>query len=291
MQTPATAGPNAEQVAYWNLQGGPKWVTFQSLLDEQIAPLGLATMDRARIAPGERALDVGCGCGQTTLQLAERVGASGSVTGVDISTPMLARARERAAEQGLRNLRFLEADAQEAKLGEAAFELVFSRFGVMFFADPKAAFANLCRSLVPGGRVAFVCWQELARNPWMAVPMRAAAQHVTLPAPAAPDAPGPLAFADPGRVRGILTGAGFREIAIEPLEGLIVVGGAGSSLEQAAAFLLQAGPLARALRDAPAAPLDRIAEAVREAIAPHATPNGVRMGYGAWVVCARAGAA
>jgi SAM-dependent methyltransferase len=291
MQTPAAAGPNAEQITYWNQQGGPKWVAYERLLDEQISPLGLAAMDRARVAPGECVLDVGCGCGQTSLQLAERVGAGGSVTGIDISAPMLARARERAAQLGARNLRFLEADAQEAKLGEAAFNLVFSRFGVMFFADPKAAFANLRRSLAPSGRVAFVCWQELARNPWMAVPMRAASAYLPPMPPPAPEAPGPLAFADPGRVRSILGGAGFREIAIEPLEGLVVVGGASSSLEQAAAFLLQAGPLARALRDAPAAPVDRITDAVREAIAPHATPNGVMMGYGTWVVCARAGAA
>jgi SAM-dependent methyltransferase len=248
-------------------------------------------MDRARVAPGERVLDVGCGCGQTSLQLAERVGASGSVTGIDISAPMLARARERAAEQSLRNLRFLEADAQAARLGAGVFDLVFSRFGVMFFADPGAAFANLHGSLAPGGRIAFVCWQELARNPWMAVPMRAAAQHLQLPPPPPPDAPGPLAFADPERVRGILTGAGFREVAIEPLEGRLSVGGSTSGPEQAAQFLLEAGPLSRALRDAPAASLPRIAAAVREAIAPFATPNGVMMGYGAWIVLARAGAA
>jgi SAM-dependent methyltransferase len=290
MQTPAP-GPNAEQIAYWNQQGGPKWVAYQRLLDEQISPLGLAAMDRARVAAGERVLDVGCGCGQTSLQLAERVGAGGAVTGIDISAPMLARARERAAQLGGRNLRFLEADAQEAKLGEAAFDLVFSRFGVMFFADPKAAFANLRRSLAPGGRLAFVCWQELARNPWMGIPLRAAAPFLPPMPPADPQAPGPLAFADPERVRGILTAAGFREAAIEPLEGSMAVGGASSTPEQAAAFLLEAGPLARALRDAPAAPIDRIEAAVREAIAPFATPSGVRMGYGAWVVSARAGAA
>jgi len=291
MQPAAATGPNAEQIAYWNQQGGPKWVTHQRLLDEQIAPLGLAAMDRAGVAPGERILDVGCGCGQTTLQLAERVGAGGSVTGIDISAPMLARARERAAQQGVPDLRFLEADAQEAELGTSAFDLIFSRFGVMFFADPKAAFANLRASLDPAGRVAFVCWQGLERNAWMAVPMRAAAPHLGPLPPPAPDAPGPLAFADPGRVRSILTGAGFREVAIEPLEGSLVVAGAGSGPEQAAGFLLQAGPLARALRDAPEASLARIAAAVRDAIAPHATPNGVMMGYGAWIVLARAGAA
>jgi SAM-dependent methyltransferase len=291
MQTSSAPGPNAEQVAYWNQQAGFQWVTYQQMLDDQISPLGLAAMDRARVAAGERVLDVGCGCGQTSLQLAERVGAGGSVTGIDISAPMLARARERAAELGARNLRFLEADAQEAKLGEGVFDLVFSRFGVMFFADPKAAFANLRASLKPSGRVAFVCWQGLERNAWMAVPMRAAAQHLALPPPPAPGAPGPLAFADPERVRAILQGAGFREVAIEPLEGSLAVGAAGASVEQAADFLLQLGPLARALREAPDPPLARIAAAVREAIAPHATPGGVAMGYGAWVVLARPGAA
>ncbi|TFG97014.1 MAG: class I SAM-dependent methyltransferase, partial [Myxococcales bacterium] len=140
------------------------------LLDAQIAPLGVAAMEQARPAPGESVLDIGCGCGQTSVQLKERVGPKGSVLGVDISTPMLERARARAA--GLPNLRFTNADAQTHSFDER-FDLAFSRFGVMFFADPVAAFANVHRALRPGGRVAVVCWQGIDRNPWLLVPLRA----------------------------------------------------------------------------------------------------------------------
>jgi SAM-dependent methyltransferase len=284
------AGPNAEQITYWNEQAARNWITREALLDEQIAPLGLAAMERAGVAAGERVLDVGCGCGQTTLELAARVGPRGSVTGIDISTPMLERARERARERGLAGIRFVNADAQSTRLDSEAFDLVFSRFGVMFFADPKAAFANLRASLAPGGRVAFVCWQELARNAWMSVPMRAAAQQVALPPPPAPGTPGPTSFADPDRVRGILEGAGYGEVAIEPLEGTLVVGGSGATLEQAVEFTLQMGPMARALRETPADAIARVAVAVREAIAPYATPRGVTLGFSAWIVSARSGA-
>jgi SAM-dependent methyltransferase len=291
MPTLEATGPNAEQIAYWNEQAGAQWVAREALLDEQIAPLGRAAMDRAGVAAGERVLDVGCGCGHTTLELAERVGPSGGVTGLDISTPMLERARERARERGLGNVGFVNADAQVTRLDPAGFSLVYSRFGVMFFADPKAAFANLRASLAPGGRVSFVCWQEVARNPWMAVPLRAAAQQVTLPAPPPPDAPGPNSFADPNRVRGILAGAGFGEIAIEPLEGKLAVGGSRASLEQVVEFALQIGPMARALRDTPRDGIPQVAAAVREALSPHMTPHGVMLGYAAWIVSARSGAA
>jgi len=290
MQTLEAAGPNAEQITYWN-ERGHQWIAREALLDEQIAPLGLAAMKKAGIAAGERVLDVGCGCGQTTLELAARVGPRGSVTGIDISTPMLERARARAAERGLADVRFVNADAQSTPLGAAAFDLVFSRFGMMFFADPKAAFANLRASLARGGRVFFVCWQELARNPWIGVPLRAAAQQIELPAPPAVGTPGPFSFADPGRVRGILEGAGFSAIAIEPLEGELVVGGSRGRLEQAVEIVLQMGPMAAALREASDATVARVTSAVREAIAPHATPNGVILGYAAWIVGASSGAA
>jgi SAM-dependent methyltransferase len=261
------------------------------MLDEQIAPLGLAAMNRAGVAAGERVLDVGCGCGHTTLELAARVGPRGSVTGIDISTPMLERARERARERGLGGIRFVNADAQSAPLGAASFDLVFSRFGVMFFADPRAAFANLRASLAPGGRVCFVCWQEVARNPWMSVPMRAAAQQVALPAPPAPGTPGPTAFADPSHVRNILEGAGLTGVTIEPLEGTLAVGGAGASVEQVVEFTLEMGPMARALRETPSDALARVAVAVREALVPHMTPKGVMLGYAAWIASAGSGAA
>ena len=282
--TLAADGPNAEQIRYWNETLGPRWVEMEELLDAQIAPLGLSAMERARAARGERALDVGCGCGQTSLQLAERVGPAGRVLGIDVSAPMLARARARAA--GRANLDFAEADAQTHRF-ERDGDLVFSRFGVMFFADPPAAFANLHRALRPGGRIAFVCWQAIDRNAWMLVPLRALAGIAPVPAPPAPGAPGPFAFADPERLRGILSKAGFAEIALEPNEGELSLG-AGGNLDRAVEFALQIGPVAAALREASADVRGRAADAVRTALAPLVTPRGVVAPYAAWIATARA---
>src|SRR5262249_6517301 len=149
----------------------------------------------------ERVLDVGCGTGQTSIELARRAGPGGAVTGIDISAPMLARARARAADAGARTVTFLDADAQTHRFDPASLDVCFSRFGIMFFAAPDAAFANLRSALRPAGRLAFVCWQSMRDNPWMLVPLMAAAAHITLPPPPAPDAPGPFSFADADRVR------------------------------------------------------------------------------------------
>jgi SAM-dependent methyltransferase len=284
--TLAAAGPNAEQIRTWNETLGPRWVDQEAMLDAQIAPLGLAALERAKVQPGERAIDVGCGCGQTSLQLAERVGPSGAVLGIDVSAPMLARARARAA--GRSKLRFAQADAQTHRFDEV-FDLAFSRFGVMFFADPVAAFANLAGALRPGGRLAFVCWQAIDRNPWILAPMRAVAGIVPLPPPPAPGSPGPFAFADPERVRGILEAAGYSQVVLEPEQGELAIG-ADRGLEGAVEFMLEMGPVAAALREAGPAGLaarGRAADAIREACAAFATPEGVRAGYAAWIATAR----
>jgi SAM-dependent methyltransferase len=288
VSTLAATGPNAEQITFWNETAAPRWLNGQQALDTQLAPLGREALERARLVAGERVLDVGCGCGHTTLELAARVGPRGAVTGIDISAPLLARARARVQAAGLANVKLLNADAQVTPLGENAFDLVFSRFGVMFFADPKAAFANLRASLTPRGRVVFVCWQELARNPWMAVSLQAASKVVALPPPLPPGAPGPFAFADAARVRGILEGAGFADVEIEPREGKLVVGGEASDASAAADFLLEVGPLSAALREAGEVARPRVFAAVRDAIAPYTTPDGVALGYGTWVVHAAA---
>ncbi len=280
----ATTGPNADQIRYWNEQGGPRWLEWQEMLDAQLSPLGLAGIERARLARGERAIDVGCGCGQTSLQLAEAVGASGSVLGVDISGPMLGRARERASAAGLAQVRFAQGDAQAHAFELGTADLVFSRFGVMFFADPPAAFANLLRALRPGGRLCFVCWQELGRNPWMAVPVRALASVVPLPPPGPPDAPGPFAFADPARVSRILERAGFAEIALEPLETELAFAG---DLERTTDFMLNLGPAAALLRDASPEIASRARGAVRAALEPHSGPGGARLPAAVWIVSAR----
>jgi len=280
---------NAEQTRYWNEAAGPKWVSFQKVIDAQIGPLGHRAMDRAGIAPGERVVDVGCGCGDTTITLGGRVGPQGLVVGIDISAPMLARAVEAARAAGVANVRFENADAQTHRFPPAAFDVVYSRFGVMFFVDPVAAFTNLRAALRPGGRLAFVCWQALAQNPWLFLPLKAAAQHLTLPPPPPPDAPGPFSFADPERVRGILSRAGYDRIVLEELRAALTVGG-GGTVDQAVRFLTEGvGPVSSALREADPALRPAVAAAVRAAIAPFHTPEGVRMGSAAWIVTARSG--
>jgi SAM-dependent methyltransferase len=277
------AGPNAEQITYWNEQAGPKWVAMQAKLDEQLAAFGRVVMDRLAIANGERVLDVGCGCGETSLELARRVGARGAVLGIDISNVMLDRARERAA--ALPNVHFLAADAQTYGFEQASHDVIFSRFGVMFFQDPRAAFANLARTLVPGGRVGFHCWKTFQDNPWMTVPFFAALQHVPPPAPPAPDAPGPFAFADADRVRGILTAAGLAEIDFESRADAITLG--GGSLDEAVGFAMQMGPASIVLRDVAPDVVEKVRASIREALVPYQSAEGVRMTTSSWVVTAR----
>jgi SAM-dependent methyltransferase len=278
MTDPADAGPNAAQIAYWNESAGPSWVAAQDALDAQLRPLGLKAMAALDPRPGERLIDVGCGCGDSSLELARRVGEGGAVLGADISAPMLAVARRRAEAAGLSWATFIEADAQTHAFEPA--DGVFSRFGVMFFADPTAAFANLRRALKPGGRVAFVCWRPLADNPWMTVPMLGVAPLLPEPPPAPPPgAPGPFAFADGERVRGILEGAGFTDIAIDASDQPMGQG----DLATAARMALSVGPVAMAVRAWPEL-RERIHAAVQAALAPYETPDGVRLNASVWIV-------
>jgi SAM-dependent methyltransferase len=280
---------NPEQRAFWNEQAGPIWVENQARLDEQIRPHGELALARLAAAPGERVLDLGCGCGDTTLALAARVGADGYVLGVDISVPMLARARDRAAEAGLRQVELEAADVQTAALGEARFDAAFSRFGVMFFSAPEAAFANVRRALRPGGRLGFVCWRPVVENAWVGVPMRAAAEVLPLPPPPPPDAPGPFSFADAARVRRILEAAGFEAIALEPAD--LAMTPAGGDPDRASELFLDIGPLGHALREAGAGPelRARVRDAVRKAFEPHVRAGRVELGSAVWLVQARRG--
>ena len=283
MERLESAGPNAEQITYWNEQGGPRWVKLQEALDRQLASFGHIVMDRLAIGSGERVLDVGCGCGETTLELARRVGPAGSVVGADISAVMLERARERG--RGVGNVEFLVADAQTHAFAPASFDAVFSRFGVMFFGDPRAAFANLARAMKPGGRLGFHCWKRLLDNPWMTVPFFAALEHLPPPTPPPPDAPGPFAFADADRVRGILTDAGLAEIEFESRTDPMELG--SGTLDDAVDFALQMGPTSIALREATPETVAKVRASVRAALAPYRTADGVRLDTSSWVVTAR----
>ncbi|MGI9590766.1 MAG: class I SAM-dependent methyltransferase [Myxococcota bacterium] len=280
-------GPNAEQFTYWNEEAGAKWVELQERLDTGIGPLGLEAIARAAPRAGERVLDVGCGCGQTTLQLSERVGEGGSVLGVDLSMPMLERARERAAQTGVAQVRFEQGDAQIFPFEPGSFDLVFSRFGVMFFAEPPEAFAALLRATRSGGRIAFLCWRGAELNPFMSVPYLAVAKHVELPPPPPPGTPGPLSFADEDRVRDILGSAGWSQVTFETWQREFLVGGRGN-LDDAVDFSLRVGPVTRALRMAEGElDMEAITRSVREAIAPYVTDEGVRMPCAPALVTAR----
>jgi ubiquinone/menaquinone biosynthesis C-methylase UbiE len=278
-----TAAANADQIAYWNTTAGATWTAMQEKLDGQIQPLGVAAMQALALKAGERVVDIGCGCGQTTLALASEVGAAGSVLGVDVSQPMLAVARKRIDAEGLIQASVTQADAQTHPFAPVAADAVFSRFGVMFFEDPTAAFANILKGLKPGARLAFVCWRPFVENAWMAVPLAAAQPLFAEPAPPTdPLAPGPFAFADPDRVRGILADAGFTDIALTPQDKAI----GAPDLDQAVETALKVGPLGARLREAPDMASAVIA-AVRQTLAAYATPDGVRLASATWIVTAR----
>ena len=285
----AADGPNAEQIDYWNRVSGKRWVEMGDVIDALIAPLGEAAMDRARPEPAERVLDIGCGCGQTTLALAARVGERGLVLGLDISDPMLERARDRVREASAKNALFQQADAQTHRFDtsdRSEFDLLFSRFGVMFFASPVEAFTNLMSALRPGGRLTFVAWQRLDRNPWMHLPIVAAAKH--LPPndpPPEPNAPGPFAFADQERVEGFLRESGFENIRHESLERDLLVGG-GRSLADTVEFLAQLGPAGAALRDASAELRNDVLHEIHTVVKPFHEKAGVRMPSASWIVSA-----
>ena len=283
-----TQDGNHEQRTYWNDQAGPKWVRLQQRLDAQIEPLGHAALQRAHVDQGERVLDISCGCGQTTLELAQRVGQNGVVTGIDLSQPMLERARERQNELRLAQVNFIQGDAQVHDFPPGYYDVAFSRFGVMFFADPAAAFRNICAALKPQGRVCFVCWQGLDKNDWAKIPLKAAAQHVQLPPPPAPGAPGPFAFGDPERVRHILTAGGFVEIDFVPYEAQLSMGGA-TSVDEAVAFTLEIGPVAMLLREASEQTAALVQSALTNALSAYATPGRVQLGGAVWLVSARRG--
>lgn len=271
---------NDDQIAFWNGPAGEKWVALQSVMDGNLAAATAGVVPFAAAKPGERVLDIGCGAGQATYLLAEAVGTSGRATGVDISAPLLAAARKRGAG----NVDFVEADASVATF-KPEYDLVFSRFGVMFFADPPAAFSNIRTSLKPGGRLAFVCWRQPQENIWAMIPLGAGRPLLPPQPPPDPLAPGPFAFADPERVKDILSMAGFRDVQIEKLDGVMDL---GQSAEHAASVMTTIGPLSRALGDVDEVTRAKIVTAVRDAFAAIKTPDGIRPALACWLVGAKA---
>ena len=273
---------NEQQIEYWNGRVGQRWAAQQERIDWNLAEVTEAVIPFARAKPGEHILDIGCGCGTATLMLARAVRPNGSVAGVDISAPMLAVARARA-HSGQADIPFIEADASAYDF-QPTFDLVFSRFGVMFFADPFAAFANIHKAVAPKGRLAFVCWRSMPENMWAAAPF-AAAKHL-LPPQEAPDpyAPGPFAFADGARLTDILSRAGFHDVALTKFDGAMNM---GDTAAEAANEALNIGPLARAAAELDDAARAKILDVVATAMQKFAGPRGIAPAAACWLVSAK----
>lgn len=278
-----TDAANADQVAYWNGRAGERWTSQQAVQDTIFIPVTERLLEHARPQPGERVIDVGCGCGETSVAFGKRVGASGHVLGVDISERMLARAREIAPAD--LPITFALADATTYPFPDGAADLLVSRFGVMFFAEPARSFANLRKGLRRGGRLTFICWRGAKENPWLMVPLQAVYRHVPRMPPVGPEDPGPFAFASSERVERILRDAGFADIHIAP-DDLSLDIAAGGGLEAAVETAVIIGPANRALEEA--APDARAAavDAVRHDLKPFAKGSGVWLGGAVWIVSA-----
>jgi len=265
---------NEAQVKYWNSAAGEKWVRHQAVMDQQLKVVTDLLLETAAPRTGDAVLDVGCGTGGTLLRLAAAVDEKGHVLGCDVSAPMLALARQRIAAAGVRNVDVVQADAQSHVFAENAFDLLVSRFGVMFFADPTAAFTNLRRPLRPGGRLAFVCWGPLADNPFFLLPLQIATNFLGPFEPTPPRSPGPMAFSEPDYVADFLTGAGWSEVRIEDRQPPLL--GSATPQEQAA-FSIEMGQVSRLIaeRQPDAASVDSLRCELTKELATYATETGI----------------
>ena len=283
MDTPAGHDQNADQIAYWNGPGGQHWTDRQQTQDILLAPVSDILIDRAKAKAGERIVDVGCGCGATTIAFAQKVGPAGYVFGIDISAPMLARARQ-IAPAGI-PVDFALADATVYPFVSGSFDLVVSRFGVMFFAKPAISFANMRTALRPSGRLTFACWRQPRDNPWLMAPLQAVYKHVPKLPQLGPEDPGPFSFASEQRVIRILSEAGFSGIEMEPCNLSLDVA-VGRGLDAAVETALEIGPASRALEGQPPEVRAAAANSIREALAPFASGNAVPLAASIWTVTA-----
>ena len=279
---------NQEQIDYWNGEAGKRWARDDAIMERLLRPVTEALLEHAGVEACRSALDIGCGGGSQSLLLAERIGEPGRVLGVDISGPMLAvaEAKTRQLPPGSAAVTFLQADAAAQPFEPGSFDLLFSRFGVMFFDDPTAAFSALQAALQPGGRLAFCCWQSLKENAWSLLPYQAALKHVPPPEKPDPNAPGPFAFADPERLRSVLDAAGFVDIGLESFNDTLRFSESATFAESVRG-LAEIGPIARLLADQPQDVREQVFLSMEEVLAPYFTEGSVMMPVAIWFVTAR----
>lgn len=269
----------------WAGEMGEKWNRHLDEFEAGIREVGEAAVAAANLELGERVLDVGCGGGLTTQWLAERVGPKGTAIGIDVSARLIATARRRAEHAGVNNASFIRGDASRIAL-DAPVDCLFSRFGVMFFDDPYAAFRHLRRLVAPGGRVMMACWGPLEENPWVGELLAVPRRYIEMPSPD-PRRPGPFAFAEKSYVTDILTRAGFTDVRFAPWRGAQLIGGEGATAESAAAFVMKALFIGELLEDQSDEIQSRAEQDVCEVLRPHESPEGVRMDAMVWLISAR----
>ncbi len=282
------SGPNAEQIEFWNSDGGTNFVRHQTALDGMLGPYGLKAMQAGGLKHGDVVLDIGCGCGDSSIEMSRRVGTTGEIVGVDISEVMLQRAEDLAAHQELTNVFFELADVEVDPMHRDSFDLAFSRFGIMFFNDPVAALRNVHKVLHDKGRLAFACWQTLDKSQWIALQMKSVIPLLAeedRPPPADPNAPGPFSFGDPDRLNDVLKKAGFGNIEMEPYAPSVALFGL-KDMEDVLDFALEVGPAKAFFADMDAKTKAMARDAVREAYQPYLTDKGVVMEAAAWIVTA-----
>ncbi|MEQ8693810.1 MAG: class I SAM-dependent methyltransferase [Gammaproteobacteria bacterium] len=274
---------NTDQREFWNDLKGGLWVEWQSRLDAMLGPFGEKAIEVLNPRPGENVLEIGCGTGTATLAMAGRIGSTGRILAADISHPMLQKAIARAAAAQEAPITFVEADAQIHGFEQSEFDAVFSRFGVMFFENPIAAFQNILGALRPSGRLAFVCWADRADNPWVRIPVSVAKSYLELPPPPSDDVPGQFSMGNADRVRGILSDAGWTDIKLERFN---IDHSIGADLADATSFSCRMGPMSEPFAQADEATQRKVTAAVQDALKPYAGPDGVRLGFSTWIVTA-----
>lgn len=262
---------NSDQRDFWSDAAGPKWLRFESAMDTLLQPVLKGVLARANLQSGETVLDVGCGTGASALQAGDAVGPTGRVLGADISGPMLSRAAARAQHHP--QLEFIETDAQTHDFEPAAFDHLVSRFGVMFFDNPVAAFANMARAVKSGGRVTFAAWGQIPANPFFTFPAQAARSIIGAPPKSDPDLPGPFAFRDPDRVLDILTQAGLQDAQCDTAEIMLTPQG---NLADFADTAVSIGPANAAIShfQADSAQIAALREMLQDVFTPFDGPQG-----------------